>query len=412
MSIVLDTGEAAIRRGIRTVGIGKKGSRSLSGDLAREIVDDLKTGKVAPAAAGAFFAGLFFKGITPDEEILDSVFSVPGILKDPRLLAQALANDAPAFVREMCARLLRGETFKKAEAFRLGQFLLSDTPGDGARGLIASALRVRYESDDEYEGLLAAIDETIVPAFRVPVPPGEPIIQMAEPFDGNDHSYMITPLLGRYVQGLGYRVVHLVGRNSGPKMVFNLLDVADVLGASFAEGNADLGKPKPEYGWFIRQKDLSPAVDRWVDIRHQTIKRPFLATLEKFLNPAAARIIITSAFHPPYGEKMRTVSERAGFKGIIVVRNGMEGGLGFPLLRPAKVLLSARQKDGSYLRHEMEFDTGVKMDMEEKRGHLSAAENARLIKGHVRNDKYFDLRVKVTCEGLRRALEWLERNIT
>ena len=199
-------------------------------------------------------------------------------------------------------------------------------------------------------------------------------------------------------------------------MVYNLLDVADALAVPYARGNADLGNLKPEYGWFIRQKDLSPAVDRWVDIRRQTIKRPFLATLEKFLNPATASIVVTSAFHPPYGEKMRTVSERAGFAGVVVVRNGMEGGLGFPLLRSAKILLSARQKDGSYLRHEMDFDAGVKIEVEEKRERLLASENARLIEQYARagssGDKHFDLRTRATCAGLHQALEWLKRSGT
>ncbi len=419
MAIVLDATEAAIRRGIKTVGIGKKGSQPLGRNLAREIAADFKAGKVAPAEAGAFFAGLFFKGITAEEEILDSVFPVGGTLKNSPLLVKTLCADAPDFVQEICLRLLQGQTLDKATAHRLGRFLFADIPGDGARGLIASALRVRYETDQEYEGLLAAMNETITPAFRRLVPTGEPSLQIAEPFDGNDHSYLTTPLLARYAQSLGFRTVHLVGRNSGPKLIYNLLDVADALAVPYAQGNTDLEGQSSGYGFFIRQQDLSPAVDRWVELRRQTIKRPFLATLEKFLNPVGARIIMTSAFHPPYGEKMLTISERAGFPGVIVVRNGMEGGIGFPLLRSAKILLSARQRNGTYLRYEIDFNAaeflGVKVDVEEKRGHLSAQENAQFIKRYLdtssSGDQLFDLRVKATCEGLRRALAWLEKNI-
>jgi len=58
--------------------------------------------------------------------------------------------------------------------------------------------------------------------------------------------------------------------------------------------------------------------------------------------------LIASAFHPPYGEKMMTIAERAGFKGIIIVRNGIEGTIAFPLLREVKLLLSSRQEDGSF----------------------------------------------------------------
>ena len=104
MAIVLDIREDAIRRGIRTVGVGKKGSKPLSSQLAQEIAEDLKAGKVTPASAGAFFAGLFYKGITPEEEVLEQIFPVPGVLKDPRLLVKALASDAPDFVQDIdCA---------------------------------------------------------------------------------------------------------------------------------------------------------------------------------------------------------------------------------------------------------------------------------------------------------------------
>src|SRR3989338_7578702 len=129
MAIVLDIREDAIRRGIRTVGVGKKGSKPLSGPLAQEIVEDFKAGKVTPASAGAFFAGLFYKGITTDEEALDGAFETPGALKDPRLLVKVLDSDAPDFVQDICLRLLSTQTLDKNTAYRLGQFLLSDDPG-------------------------------------------------------------------------------------------------------------------------------------------------------------------------------------------------------------------------------------------------------------------------------------------
>ncbi len=418
MSIVLDSNEAAIVRGIKTVGVGKKGSKPLTEELAREILADLKAGKVSPAASGAFFAGLLAKGIEPQEEVLAQGFG-PGVFHDPKQLVEAIAFDAPDFVRWICVQLISGQTLDRQTAYDLGRFLFSNEPGDGARGLVASFLRVRYETADEYEGIWQAMQETMVPAFRQSTPPGDPIIQLAEPFDGNDHSYMITPLIAEYVQSLGYRAVHMVGRNSGPKLVFNLLDVAKLLPTIFAKENSDLANAKPRLGWFINQEDLSPAIDRWVDIRHQTIKRPFLATLEKFIKPLDAEIMVSSAFHPPYGEKMITMSERAGYPGAMVIRNGIEGSMAFPLKRPAKILLSARQADGSYLRHEITFEVeaylGQTPEIEERREQLTATENARLINTYLKQgksgDECFDLRIKATQEGFRQGLQWLRENI-
>lgn len=419
MAIIFNPSDPAIVRGIKTVGIGKKGSKTLPQELAKEILADLKAGKVPDAAKGAFFAGLFFKGIELEEIVLDQYFDQEATLLNPHLLARHLSKDAPALIQWMCEHIMEQKTLDKETAYALGRFLLSDEPGDTARGLIASALRVRYETDDEYEGILKAMQEAIAPEFSRPVSHGSWLIQLAEPFDGNDKSYMITPLLGRYLKSLGYGVAHLVGRNSGPKFDFNLLDVAEALDVPFVKASDDLNGPQPEFGWFVRQKDLSPAVDRWVDIRRQTVKRPFMATLEKFLNPFHAQVIATSAFHPPYGEKMLTISERAGFPGIIVIRNGIEGSLAFSLKRETRILCSARQQDGSYLRHEIIFQPddflGEAVEMEEKIEHPKAVDNTRLIQEYNREgktaNKHFDFRTKVTCEGFRLALEWIRGNL-
>ena len=58
--------ESALRRAIKAVGIGKKGSRSLSRELALEILSELQKGEFTLASRAAFFAALFIKGPTPD----------------------------------------------------------------------------------------------------------------------------------------------------------------------------------------------------------------------------------------------------------------------------------------------------------------------------------------------------------
>jgi len=409
MALVLDPQEPAINRGIKAVGIGKKGSKSLTPELALEILEDLKAGKVSDAAKGAFFAGLSAKGINAAEAILDQAF-VEGTLTDASKLLNTIAADAPEFVKWVCQQLSAGHTLDKQTAYDLGKFLFSDDPGDAARGWVASFLRVRYETADEYEGLWQAMQETLAPDFTSAPPEGDPIIQMAEPFDGVDHSYMITPLIARHLQGLGYRLVHQVGRNSGPKFEMNLWDIAQALDAKAALGNIDLANSKPECGWFFHQSMMSEALDRWVGLRHQTIKRPFLSTIERFINPLHADILIASAFHPPYGEKMMTLAERAGFKKIIIVRNGIEGTIAFPLMREVKLLLSAQQADGSFKRHEMIIENHPMVETEEMIDKPRAVDNAKLINAYTSQgtsgNKHFDLRVKITIEGLEEAFKW------
>ena len=424
--LTLDNTEPAVRRAIKTAGIGKKGSRPLSPGLIEELLTDLKAHRVSPLCQGALFGALVMKGVTDAETKLDEAFPSK-ILHDPERLIDYLCQETPDVIKEYCVRLLRGETLDKPTAYCLGKFLFSASnkaspmqigheSGDAARGLSASVLRVRYETIDEYEGLLQSMQETITSPFQKEIPAGDPIIQLAEPFDGVDQSNMITPLVASYLQNLNYRVVSLVGRNSGPKFGNNLLSVAREIHGQFLKNNLDLDVAKPRFGWYLNQEDLSRPIDHWVDRRKQIIKRPFLATLERFLNPVQAQIVVASAFHPPYGEKMMAVAERAGFAGVIIVRNGIEGTMAFALKRPVKILCSVRGKDQTYRHHEIEFQPeqylGKTFDVEEKIFLPSLQENARLInlydkEGKTAND-LFDTRVRATCEGLRQAVEWIK----
>jgi anthranilate phosphoribosyltransferase len=407
---------SALQRGIKTIGIGKRGSKPLPPGLIQEILQEAKQGTGSPSAWGAFWGALFIKGLTEDEKILFQAFA-PGTLENPARLIDTLSPEVPSAIKAIAVRLLNAETLDQITAQTLGDFLLSDLPTDALRGLIASLLRVRYETDDEYAGLLASLQNTIVDSFKTPVPKGDPVIQFAEPFDGVDHSFMITPVVADTLQKSHTRVVSLVGRNSGPKLVFNLFDVAQKLNGRLLKIPQDLGSLKPPLGWYLNQADLSPAMDRWVDIRRQTIKRPFMATLERFVNPLNADVIIASAFHPPYGEKMLNICERAGFKRAIIVRNGIEGTVAFPLMRSAKILCSAQNDKGIYERGEFEFnpmiELGVTVEKEDKMGVPSLQENVDLINAYLRTSRsgnaLFDLRIKATCQGLQKALQWVSQ---
>jgi anthranilate phosphoribosyltransferase len=412
MTELISNTEPPIIRGIKTVGIGKKGSKPLSKELIEEIIADLQQKNVPAVAQGAFFGALWMKGLTEDEKLFQKV--IP--LDHPVSLAKTLTHDAPEWIQNICVRLLAHETLDQQTAHKVGQFLFSDMPGESARGMIASILRVRYETAEEYAGLLQSMHETFSPAFATKDKASQTLIQIAEPFDGVDQSNLITPLLAKHIQEqFACTVINLVGRNSGPKFGNNLQDVARKLHGSFLQNSAEIKKEIPLLGWYLSQENLSKPLDAWVDLRRQIIKRPFLATLERFVNPLNVDILIASAFHPPYGEKMLTICEQSGHKGAVIVRNGMEGTIAFPLKRPAKILCTAKQKDGSYLRQEFEYwaekELNLSIDIEEKLEHPSLDENVRLIEQFIKTGQsgyaLFDYRVQATCQGITQGLHWI-----
>jgi len=411
------TTDPFLRDAIKKVGIGKKGSIALNKEDLTNLKQSFKNEATPTAAQGAFLGALFIKGLTADEDIfLKQLFHSHSVQATDIINFICPHCDEP--IKSFCQILLEMKTLSRKEAYQLGKILFSQKSGDGARGLIASILRVRYETIDEYQGLLESMQDFFELPFKKEIPAGDPIIQIADPFDGATRTYLITPLISQFLQKKNYRVINLVGDSSGPKYGNNMNDIALRLSSTFIKDNGDLANSKPEWGWYLHQRDLSPALQRWVTLRRAIIKRPFLATLERFVNPCQAQILIASAFHPNYGEKMQQIAQRAGFPGIIIIRNGMEGSTAFALLRPTKILISAKQENGQYLNHEIDFNPAMHLastiPKEERLLNPSLEENCQLIQEYSLNgstsNSLFNQRVECTCRGIYDAVQWIQNS--
>ena len=405
-------------QGIRIIGVGKHGSKPLPPDLLEEIYHYIKRNEnIVPIQLGAFYGALMAKGPTEQEQKLLDINGRNSTLNTEELY-DYLCPDAPANMRETGIKLLNKKTLSLEESKKLGQFLFSDLPGEAFRGMAANMLRIRYETEEEYHGLLQAIEETYTQGFQETAMAPKRLIQLAEPFDGVEHSYMITPLLAQALQKEGFPVVVKMGRSSGPKLSLNTLDLYEGLESPFLRSNEELQSKLPRFGWALDQKILSPALDEWVNRRRLIFKRPFLATLEKVLNPCKAEILITSVFHITYMEKMVTLAGMAGFSGVIVLKRGLEGSLAPSLAKASGILCAARQADGSFISQNFHADeedlSTFRAETDDAVEPLKLEDNLRLIqqfsdKGSTGNAD-FDKRVKLAISLYQKGLNWISEN--
>jgi anthranilate phosphoribosyltransferase len=319
----------------------------------------------------------------------------------------------------MGVKILSKMQLKAQEAEHLGNYLLSHLPGETFRGMAASMLRIRYETEEEYQGLIRAAEATYAESFRAAVPAPATVVQLAEPFDGVEHSYLITPLLAGFLQERGYLAVSAVGRSGGPKRTLNLLDLYEALPPAFLTANEGLRQPPPPYGWALHQGHLSPALDAWTERRRQMGKRPFLATMEKVLNPCRASVLITSVFHITYLEKMVRLADMTGFTGVIVLKRGLEGTLAPSVARASGILCAAKRADGSWQTQPFDADTPdlapFRADRDEVVTPLHPQDNLSLIhqftaEGRTGNPD-FDKRVNLAKVLYGRGIEWIKENV-
>lgn len=407
--------DTPLGRGIKHIGIGKYGSKPLPPDLLAECRTALTDPMSHPLQRGAFWGALVAKGPTPEERTLEELIG-KGAFSHPTFFINKICPGLPDRLLPVATKLVRGGHLQVTEAEQLGDYLFGQNDCEVFRALAASILRVRHETNDEYLGLMRAAERTFSPGFGSMSCADRPLIQLAEPFDGVENSYLITPLLAQFFQKRGYGAVSLVGRSGGPKFTLNALDLYMNLGCQFLQSNHELDTPLANYGWVLDQKALSPALNRWVERRQVIIKRPFLATLEKVLNPCHAQILVTSVFHITYQMKMAELALLAGFDGVLVLKRGLEGSLAPSTSRACGVLCAVRTPRGHLFFQHFEGDSpafaAFRTQTETEHEQPQALENARLIRQFMKEgrtaDADFDNRVHFAHALYQRGLDWIE----
>jgi anthranilate phosphoribosyltransferase len=408
----------ALSKAIALVGIGKHGSKPIPPELVEDCLQELRSGKAHHLQKGAFYGALLMKGLAENERPLEHFVGKDAFLNHTFLLNK-LCPDLPPKLFPIGLKLLSGNSLQVSEAHLLGDFLLDDGPCEVFRGMAVSILRVRYETNDEYDGLHEAVRSTYTPGFQRLVKTKLPIVQIAEPFDGVEHSYLITPLIAQFFQDRRYNAVSTVGRTPGPKFKLNAYDLYLYLGSWLLQNNYDLLEKNPPFGWVLDQKALSPALDKWVERRRSILKRPFFSTLEKVLNPCGARILVTSVFHITYQMKMAELALMAGFDGVIVMKRGLEGSLSPATSRASGLLCAVRNPQNhlffTHVEHSFPQFQPFHTEGDDVVESLTVETNATLIKKYYKNGKTdypdFDNRVGYAKALMARGLDWIESQI-
>ncbi len=351
-----------IEEGILKVGIGKYGSEPIPNELADLIIKEIENPEVPSIQKGAIIGALFLKGFENEgEKKIQKYFN----LFSPNDIIEHFCFYVKNYHKDLLIilhKLLSQQTLSKEESYQVGKFLFSNDVPENQEfeiGMITTIFRFRYETIEEYVGLLRAIEDLFDKKwFSPPKEIQHKTVVLTEPFDGVERSFMYTPLIGNLLIKYNLLPIFIVSDNPGPKFHYNLKDLAIKLNAPFISSTQELLEklkdPNP-YGFFIDVKDLSPILVRWIQRRKLLKKRPFLATIERIYNPINAPIQIFSAFHPPYLEKTTNVLKHKNIPIIFGIRRGEEGGLTFSFNKKYETLLSIRKNQEYEIKSNVYF---------------------------------------------------------
>jgi anthranilate phosphoribosyltransferase len=367
-------------------------------------------------------------------------------------LCPNLLPESRAF--SLAMRLLSAENLTAEEAEELAKIVLCCNPetldsprSDFAdvvsfRALTMHAMRVRHETSDELLGMARAANQLTSPAFqtgyRTPTTnPRARYVQLAEPFDGFERPgcFLMTPIIAWHLQqrwGMAH-VVGAVSDSPGPKFGPNLKTVAEQLyecsgpgqhALRFAQNLGEIFSPKPldaRLFVLVDQARICPPLHDLASLRRSIVKRPGWSTVEKFVGciPEQCSLLIASAFHPPYTQRMIEVTMGLKLPGAMIIRKGIEGTLSIPPdSTGAEIACCARRADGTYELIEMKVKPRLSSDEMRRTSSaqivkpLTALENARLLANYYQSQSscghpFFDAIIHATLECIDHGMSWL-----
>lgn len=467
---VADAGGSALSAGIKAVAVGKFGNKSVSEELAERIKDELRfledgdhSNETLFLQRSSFLGSLFAKAnLEPQEqallgicrrnftsEYLNGIDRGPNSCTAGELIAYITeSEDSPDSITRglihYALKLLNGKRLDEKEAQELGDLLFTTNNNRSmlsVKCLIAHVMRVRHESCAELIGLARAARSTLNPSFKMdqssPSPlqskPVQRTALIAEPFDGVTKSSLLTPLIANYLQThQNYLPLLSCGDTPGPKYGTNLKTLSEALEIPTITNLNMLTTPlnTHPFGLTMDQTTISSGLSSWIPIRRAIIKRPGLATVEKFADIVpgeGSELFIASAFHASYVDRMIAVAEAVGFRKYVIVQKGQEGTLGLRVSAKTKAMVNVgvKKMDG-YERLAFEWgieDAGIDLEevsrkmkedgeMGQDLGDAGCAGNEDLVKKHLENGESgcaeFDARVQLTLGMVKHAIECIE----
>lgn len=343
--------------------VGPHGSRSADPELLRAVLAPGSAARREESVARwtTFWTAFYFRGSTPEESDLLGEYG----LEAGRLTrAESLFSFLEEFFagrgekfwsgpknRQALLNLLnsRDSSLSFTEARELCRRFLAREFTDGEAAIFQIGARLKLETDAEYQGYLAAFQESLAPAFqcsREDFPADWQLIQISEPFDGRARGPLASMVVPELLAPMFPRA----------RFIFTGTDpVAPKFGLTVGQVAAGLGWPRAR-DWrqareilgeqnfvYLDLKDFAPAVAGLESWREETMKRSFPATLEKLILPLPVDAHVSPVFHRGYPAKMFSLLDFQGLKNYAVTRRGDEGGLSFRPDKPALTFLPPRK---------------------------------------------------------------------
>lgn len=306
--------------------VGPNGSRHLNKEDLDVLTPALKSEEVSLVSKAVLVtAVIILERNKLEKQLLDQWRSGRQFLPDE--LRRLFFGESESEFEYILHKILKGEDLTAEKARRSITCLLDSAIPDYQKGILLIGERLKRESFVENEAFLHGMREAIDHnQAEVSL-----LIDLADPYDGFRRYPIYTPFVASLLAAMGipaychglqrvapkngdtiHKILELAGKNP-------LKSVSSVIGD--IENNA--------IGWgYVDQSVYFPELYALRRLRDDIVKRPFLATLEKLLQPLRSKeknFMVAGYVHTHYKQELARLLENKSFLDGVFIVKGMEG---------------------------------------------------------------------------------------
>ena len=336
--------ENLLREAYQKKGIGPKGSRKVDPNLIARVLPVLSNSEVNLNTRAAFWVTCLLLECSEEEEkILDPYILNP----EEHLPLELQAFSKPSLYEGELQRFLvlinqviQAKDLTASEAQEAMDYFWSATIPQWPKGAFLQVMRIKRESlVENFTFFNSMYDQSKRHEVDLPC-----LFDLCDSYDGTNRSYHLAPFMAPILAAMGYpAVVHGV-LSMGPKygitnhQLLKLNEKPTLL--SLEEATQRL--LNPDIGWcYIDQAAHFPDLFALEGLRRDILKRPFLSTFEKLLQPIRNKkgnIVITGYVHAPYRERLVNLMYTQGRCEMFFALRSIEGSTNCRLHKDTGVL--------------------------------------------------------------------------
>ena len=326
---------------LKKKGIGPQGSKSLTQEEVNELRGIFIDSDFSLVTKATMLTALLVLDPNEFEKLLlDEIKNKPGEYLPSELVVYLSEHAEEDFMNSLLQVIHRKDLSYSAAAACM-QAILRNQVDDYLKASFLEAERLKRETFEENKAFFDVLAEHAgYKEVSIPL-----LIDICDAYDGNNRTMNFTPFIACTLASMGYpSVVHGVDKVA-PKQGYTPHKMLKLAGKKVALTLDEVAAQIEDVniGWgYVDQEVYFPALARLKPMRKEMVKRPFLATFEKLLQPIRAKQgnhIVTGYTHKHYRDEVPNQLVEQGRIQQALVMKGVEGSTALSMSRASDGIL-------------------------------------------------------------------------